>query len=221
MLFSTPAYCISRFFSPVTDSFAQLATQLRRILPHSYVMGATAMQTRRPGHVPLAVIGGVLLSFGAEIWVAALTPAKNPTLAVDVAGSFWTLVLTAALVIGTIAGVRVLWGLNTALLTLAVGLRLRRGLSGSSPADHRRSHPACDRVGAAPVAFDDALRASPDSHRDRVAQAKEAPVREARPAAVNVAPSGVAAASEGPRTRVTAPPSPATQIWSDRAGTTR
>lgn len=66
--------------------------------------------------MPIAVFGGLACLAAGYVWIAALTPPVLPTLTVDPFNSWTDVGISAALLVGTLLGVRflyiLLWGLT-------------------------------------------------------------------------------------------------------------
>jgi len=66
--------------------------------------------------MPIAVFGGLACLAAGYVWIAALTPPVLPTLTVDPFNSWTDVGISAALLVGTLLGVRFLyiflWGLT-------------------------------------------------------------------------------------------------------------
>ena len=58
---------------------------------------------------PIAVFVAIASLIGGGVWVAAFTPAVNPTLTVELPSSWPGIIFQAALVVGTVLGIRLAW----------------------------------------------------------------------------------------------------------------
>src|SRR3954468_21151243 len=71
---------------------------------------------------PVSVIAGVVLAIAALAWIAALTPSHNPSLTVEFGQSWSSLLISVALVVGTLLGARILWVLTMIPMVVAAVL---------------------------------------------------------------------------------------------------
>lgn len=60
---------------------------------------------------PIAVLVAIASLIGGEIWVAALTPPVHPSVTVDPPSSWMEFLFLAAVIVGTVLGVRIAWDL--------------------------------------------------------------------------------------------------------------
>ena len=72
----------------------------------------------------MSVIVGVISLVAAVVWMRTLTPAVEPTLTVEFPQSLASLLFGVALVVGTVLGVRILWGITLFLSVLPSALVL-------------------------------------------------------------------------------------------------
>jgi hypothetical protein len=85
-------------------------------------MGITGREDRSDGSAapaeheserrPIPVIVGVISLLAAAVWIAALTPSVRPTLTVEPLQSLTSGLFYVALIVGTLRGVRILWGIT-------------------------------------------------------------------------------------------------------------
>lgn len=61
---------------------------------------------------PIPVVVGVISLVAAAVWIAALTPSARPTLTVEPPQTLASLLFGVALIVGTLLGVRILWGIT-------------------------------------------------------------------------------------------------------------
>jgi hypothetical protein len=61
---------------------------------------------------PISVVVGVVSFVAAVVWMRTMTPSIEPTLTVEFPDSSASLLFGVALVVGTLLGVRILWGLT-------------------------------------------------------------------------------------------------------------
>ena len=66
----------------------------------------------KPARPPIFVVVGVISLVAAVGWMRALTPPVQPTLTVEFPQSLASLLFGMALVVGTLLGVRILWGIK-------------------------------------------------------------------------------------------------------------
>ena len=81
-----------------------------------------------PARPPWIVFVGVISSIAASVWIAALTPSPDPTLTVEFSGT--GLLIDAALIVGTLLGVRTLWGINLVFLAGAWAIAISTAATG-------------------------------------------------------------------------------------------
>jgi hypothetical protein len=73
---------------------------------------------------PIPVVVGVFSLVAAVVWMRTLTPPVEPTLTVEFPESLASLLFGVALVVGTLLGVRILWGLTVLISVLPSALVL-------------------------------------------------------------------------------------------------
>jgi hypothetical protein len=78
----------------------------------------------RRARPPTSVVLGVISLVAAVVWMRTLTPPVAPTLTVEFPDSLTSLLVGVALVVGTLLGVRILWGLTLLFSVLPSGLVL-------------------------------------------------------------------------------------------------
>ncbi|MGZ5344497.1 MAG: AAA family ATPase, partial [Actinomycetota bacterium] len=75
-----------------------------------------------PARPPWIVFVGVISSIATSVWIAALTPSFQPGLTLEYSGTW--LLIDAALIVGTLRGVRTLWWIKIFFLAGTWGLAL-------------------------------------------------------------------------------------------------
>lgn len=125
----------------------------------------------------ISVVVGVISLVAAVVWMRTLTPQVEPTLTVEFPNSLASLLFGAALVVGTLLGVRNLWDITlfvsvlpSALVLSTATIRVRRR-SAACSSRHRAGVP-----GAA--VHHPAVRTSGDPPRPRLAGSSRRPVRD-------------------------------------------
>lgn len=68
---------------------------------------------------PISVVLGVISLVAALVWIAALTPPVRPQLTVELPQTLASQLFYVAPIVGTLLGVRILWGLTWISLTLS------------------------------------------------------------------------------------------------------
>lgn len=85
---------------------------------------STPRAGRKPARPPISVVVGVISVVAASVWIDALEPPLNPSLTIDLMSDWGTFLFSAAIIVGTLLGVRALWALNIAFSTLGTAFVL-------------------------------------------------------------------------------------------------
>jgi hypothetical protein len=84
----------------------------------------------KPPRPPISVVVGVISMTAAPVWIDALEAPIRPTLTAEFGGM--GLLFTVALIVGTLLGVRILWGIAVVLMVPGCALVLSEAVQNPS-----------------------------------------------------------------------------------------